>query len=1312
MGLATATYFEQHPDHILGQLITHNPNTDRLLTDAYGKPRPEVRGTLQDALSRIDAPMVQRYVHFVENSTTDNINANKRVSAVIALTRQEHSDKPSTDYVCGEDIVCLSDSIATYNKGVEYRRPDGTMGQYDISEEEITAFVTYQVSKGIWNVAVIGQNAWGKYINNSLPLREYFDRDILAFDGTQWIPSSLFYAGNIYDKIQSIQQNRSAIVEQVGENGFDKILKGLSDVRPKPLRFSTDPREALIVSPFDRLWDEVSFTEDSDGQPYENPVLVNHAFKQWVNQVPGNQFTADGGKITSNELDVKQLWLDARSFPRNSTLTDEQKATKKRNATIVGQILFERFCIEGISRDMQVKIEYLFNSTRNHHAPVQYHRIPVGFEASKKFKGGELKIRAAQREGVAFLSYRGTGIVAYDVGVGKTATAILSIEDGFSKGFWKRPLIVTPNGVYWKWVGEINGIKAEKDIIREGKKVAKKGDLIAEGILPHRKVNALFNLGAGVSVLTVSKGKAKMVEEGSITMLTYEGLEKIGFDENSERSLVEKVLSALSQGESGRGAALKEKAAEGWLDKALSGTEYSIEDFGFDAIIVDECHNFRVLFTEVKGDIDGDGEREVKRFQSGGSGQPSTRSVKLFLLNLYVQSKHSGRNTIGLSATPFTNRATEIYSMMAHFDYDGLAEFGVHNLAQFCKVFIDETSETVWTASGKFDIRYVIRGYNNVPVLQTILFRSINYKTGEEANIQRPQKIILPLFNDDKGLPLPAEYVISTRLPENKEQSRWLKDAYLFASPNFKDSAIYQTGLYPPNDKTKKPDGQVLVALNVARIATISPLAITLRGKAQYEPSKISFRQVIESSPKLDYTMKCIESVRNWHLQHNTPVSGQIIYCNAATGFFQFLKEYLVKEVGFADNEVELLTGETAQAKREKIKEGFQDNSIKIIIGSSAIREGMDLQNHCSVIYDLYLDWNPTDLHQLFGRGWRFGNKFSHVRIVAPLVENSADIFTWQKLSEKMSRLNSIWSRAGVTKMFEEGELNAEELKKGLITDPRELAKFEIGEERTIAESQKVVLEAEDIEVSEAIRFRDRLQQIEETLLETLREIDAKAYPDWWDNQYADRVKKFKEIMAMQATASDMPSVYRKIRAFSRFVSATSSAYILGWVDTRPIDEHLKAKKTLKRVEETILSAYKLPISQLGEAKTKIAERLEEIEATIERINSAEYFEQVLAIATAQKAEEAANRRSVDDRVKEFARLNYLLDCKFQVDMCDIYGRHGATKVQEPTPAPVQKPTSPLQDAIEALQTALEFSDHQPPLREAIEALEVALEFA
>jgi hypothetical protein len=267
------------------------------------------------------------------------------------------------------------------------------------------------------------------------------------------------------------------------------------------------------------------------------------------------------------------------------------------------------------------------------------------------------------------------------------------------------------------------------------------------------------------------------------------------------------------------------------------------------------------------------------------------------------------------------------------------------------------------------------------------------------------------------------------------------------------------------------------------------------------------------------------------------------------------------------------------------------------------------------------------------------------------------------------------------------------------------------------------VLEAEENEVKEAIRYRDLLKNLEENLLNTLREIEEKTYPDWWAGQYADRVKKFNEIMALQATASDMPSVYRKIRAFSRFVSATSSGYTLGFVDTRSIDDHIKAKKTLKRVEDTILSAYKLPVSQLDEALNRIADRLQQAEETLNHINSDEYFAEVLQSATDKKAEEAANRRSVDDRVKEFARLNYLLDCKFQVDMCTIYGRNKSEPTSEDMDRPSSKNSnkqamakgkgeSPIKDAIDALRIALEFSDNKQPLQEAIEALEVALEFA
>jgi hypothetical protein len=1310
-------YFTQNPEKVLGTIVTKS-STGRLLTDRFNNPRPEVRGTLEDALSRISVAPAPRYSHFKPQETT--VPKAQRVLELTASEAAEQQTQPGPSgevgaNVCGDTMVCLNDSIQQYNSNVEYKDANGNTQYYTISREEITIFVTYQVRKGYWDRKAIESSAWGNYLSTDDSIfPNGFASDLTAFDGSEWHPASIFYAGNIYLKVQNLTKQQFAIENVVGAEGYQKILDNLEAVKPKRLRFSIDPTEALIISPFDRIWDEFFFKEDTDGIAFDRPEKVLGVFKRWLRQLPTTDFVADNGAVTSTEQNIRNYWLDGDSFPRTSTLSDSEKATIKRNAQIVGTILFERFCIEGITRDMRVQIEYLFNSTRNHYAQVQYHRIPVGFEINKFFKGGKLVIRPAQREGVAFCASRGTGIVAYDVGVGKTATAILSVEDGFQKGLFKRPLIVTPNGVFWKWVAEIEGTKAEKDIFRDGKKVAKKGDLIGQGILPHRKVNAFYNLGTGITV--PRKNGSIEVEKGSITMLTYEGLEKVGFRKDSEKDLISKIVAALSQSEGDREAALREKTAEGWVDKALLNTEYNIEDFGFDAIIVDECHNFRVLFTEVKGDIDSDGDREQKRFFSTGGGQPSGRAIKLFMLNLYIQSKNNGRNTIGLSATPFTNRATEIYSILSLFDYDGLKEFSVNNLSQFCKTFIDETSEAAWTPQGKFDIKYVIRGYNNLPILQTILFRSINYKTGEEANIKRPEKVILPLNKDEKGIPLPAEYVINCRLPNTAEQEEWIKESYLFAGANFRESKIFKTGSYSINDKTKKPDGQVLVALNVARVATFSPYAISLKGSSQYETSKFTAANIVASSPKLEFVMGCIKSVLDHHKSKGTPVSGQIIYSNTGTAFFPFIKDYLVSYIGFADHEVELLTGDTPTAKREKIKAGFQDNTIKVLIGSSAIREGMDLQNHCSVIYNCYFDWNPTDLHQLFGRGWRFGNKFSHVRIVNAMVENSADIFTWQKLSEKISRLSSVWARTGQTKMFEEKELDAEALKRGLITDPEDLAKFLIEEEETLLKAQLVALDAEKKEVEQAIEAQKKLERVTQGLKNDIEAINNYTPSPWWEERNTDRNEKFQKAKNKPYSWDDMKTIYSRIKTFGR-MNSEFSLYPSLYIPSTNVDEHIKAVKAIALVEKSLLPSYRMTIEELPQVLEAIQEKIAEKNLAITKAKSDEHFQEVLAKSVEEKEREAATRKTVAERVKEFARLNYLLDCYFEVDNCDLYGR-GSDNAPQPSQAKsevvgeaVTDTAALLQEAIESLQIALEFSDNKQQLQEAIEALEVAKEF-
>jgi hypothetical protein len=126
---------------------------------------------------------------------------------------------------------------------------------------------------------------------------------------------------------------------------------------------------------------------------------------------------------------------------------------------------------------------------------------------------------------------------------------------------------------------------------------------------------------------------------------------------------------------------------------------------------------------------------------------------------------------------------------------------------------------------------------------------------------------------------------------------------------------------------------------------------------------------------------------------------------------------------------------------------------VKVLIGSASIQEGINLQAYSSVLYNLYIGFNPTDQIQLEGRIWRQGNAFNNVRIVIPLMENSMDIFMFQKLQEKTKRINEIWARTGQNEI-DTTEFNAEELKYELITDSTILAKLTLDEDKQKIDEQ------------------------------------------------------------------------------------------------------------------------------------------------------------------------------------------------------------------------------------------------------------------
>jgi hypothetical protein len=145
------------------------------------------------------------------------------------------------------------------------------------------------------------------------------------------------------------------------------------------------------------------------------------------------------------------------------------------------------------------------------------------------------------------------------------------------------------------------------------------------------------------------------------------------------------------------------------------------------------------------------------------------------------------------------------------------------------------------------------------------------------------------------------------------------------------------------------------------------------------------------------------------------------------------LKQYLVDELKYKPAEVGIIHGKIGDTVREKVKKGFNDGKIKVIIGSDAIKEGVDLQTRSTDLYITSYPWRPTDLVQVEGRIHRQGNIYQSVRINYLSLRDSVDSFLFQKLDTKAKRLASA---DALTQTLEGDDMDYESMTADLITDP------------------------------------------------------------------------------------------------------------------------------------------------------------------------------------------------------------------------------------------------------------------------------------
>ncbi len=86
----------------------------------------------------------------------------------------------------------------------------------------------------------------------------------------------------------------------------------------------------------------------------------------------------------------------------------------------------------------------------------------------------------------------------------------------------------------------------------------------------------------------------------------------------------------------------------------------------------------------------------------------------------------------------------------------------------------------------------------------------------------------------------------------------------------------------------------------------------------------------------------------------------------------------------------EILTGRTPQRQRGAIRERFARGEFEILLSSEVGSEGLD-QQHCHRLVNYDLPWNPMRLEQRIGRLDRFGQKADEIAVVNLCVQGTID---------------------------------------------------------------------------------------------------------------------------------------------------------------------------------------------------------------------------------------------------------------------------------------------------------------------------------
>lgn len=570
------------------------------------------------------------------------------------------------------------------------------------------------------------------------------------------------------------------------------------------------------------------------------------------------------------------------------------------------------------------------------------------------------RLRGYQAEAVARTVVERRGLLAHEVGLGKTLTMIASASELKRLGIARKPAIAVPKKVL---PGFVEAARKAFPLMRiqviDSTDAATRNRTMAEVatgdydliLMTHPNLNMLQMKPAfEAEILREELEEVEAIFRAASADVATKGASK----NSAEGRLLKKIQKRVDS--------IRKKINDATTNAALKDNTIYFEDTGIDFLFVDEFHKYKSLpivtaLGSVKGVPTGD----------------SQQAINMLMRARYLQKIQKGGGIVGATGTPVSNSLVEAWIMGKFLMPQEMEEAGVKSFDAWQKNFAAITDNFELDVTGKWDVKTRLSSFQNLPEAQNLSRLTLDVKTAHQTGVMemRPKRVDQVI-----NVPMsPTQKLYMEFIRQRAQELKQSRGAPLKGEDNF------------------------LALSSDGRMMALDPRMV-LPGYTDSDGGKL--KALAENVSRI---------------YRDKPGNAQMIFSDTGTtptawGFnlYEEIINALVA-AGIPKDKIINFSLANTDLKVEKAVSRLNSGDAAVAIGHrESMGTGINAQERMAAIHQFDVTWKPSAIEQSEARGWRAGNRNKEVEILSYVVEGSFDAVMWATVARKGKSIKDFMS--------------------------------------------------------------------------------------------------------------------------------------------------------------------------------------------------------------------------------------------------------------------------------------------------------------